>query len=86
LQQQKRDVDGLCDRSRQQRKRDYDARTQQLAATVLGSVKKTFLGTKREENPKAAGTQREKREAAHEKGQERERRDLKKSRRQRKEN
>jgi len=40
LQQQKRDADGLGGGSRKQRMRDDDARPQQLAATVLGSVKK----------------------------------------------
>jgi hypothetical protein len=72
LQPQKRDADGLGGGSRQQRKRDDDGRTQQLGATVLGSVKKTLLGTKGKKTP--------------EQGQERERRDLKKNRRQRKEN
>jgi hypothetical protein len=64
LQQQKRDVDGLCDGSRQQRKRDYDARTQQLAATVLGSVRKTLVGTKGKKTPEQQ-EQREKREKQH---------------------
>jgi hypothetical protein len=64
LQQQKRDVDGRCDRSRQQLKRDYDARSQQLAATVLGGVKKTLLGTTGKKTPEQQ-EQREKREKQH---------------------
>jgi hypothetical protein len=63
-QQKKRDVDGLCDRSRQKRKRDYDARTQQLAATVICSVKNAFLRTKGKKTPEQQ-EQREKREKKH---------------------
>jgi hypothetical protein len=66
LQQQKRDVDGLCDRRRQQRKRDYDGRTQQLAATVIGRVEKTLLRTKGKKTPEQQ-EQREKREKQHRK-------------------
>jgi len=74
-------VDGLCDRRRQQRKRDYDGRTQQLAATVIGRVEKTLLRTKGKKTPEQQEQREEKREAAQEKGQERERRVLKKNRR-----
>jgi hypothetical protein len=75
LQQHKRDVDGLCVRSRKQRKRDYDARTQQLAATVLGSVKKTLLRTKGKKTPEQHG-QREKREKQHMKREKRGREEI----------
>jgi hypothetical protein len=40
LQQQKRDADGLGGGSMKQQMRDDDAWPQQLAATILGSVKK----------------------------------------------
>jgi len=43
--------------------------------------KKDLAGNKMEENPRAAVTEGGKKEAAHEKGQERESRDLKKNRR-----
>ncbi len=78
MQPQKRDVNGLGGGSRQRRKRDDDSGTQQLVATVLGSVKKTLFGTKGKKTP---GTEGEKKDAAHETGQERQRRDLKKNRR-----
>jgi hypothetical protein len=64
LQPQKRDADGLGGGSRQQRKRDDDGRTQQLGATVLGSVKKTLLGTKGKKTPEQR-EQREKRKTQH---------------------
>jgi hypothetical protein len=67
LQQQKRDVDGLCDRRRQQRKRDYDGRTQQLAATVIGRVEKTLLRTKGKKTPEQQEQREEKREKQHRK-------------------
>jgi len=57
-------VDGLCDRSRQQRKRDDDARTHQLAATVIGSVKKTLQRTKGKKTPEQE-EHRAKREKQH---------------------
>jgi hypothetical protein len=83
LQPQKRDADGLSGGSRQQRNRDDDARTQQLAATVLGSVKKTSWEQKGRKH-QCSGNIGRKKDAAHEKRQERQRRDVKKNRRQRK--
>jgi hypothetical protein len=68
-------VDGLGGGSREEPKRDDDARSQQLVATVLGSVKKTFLGTKGKETLEQR-EQMEKRKTQHMKGDKRGREEI----------